>query len=69
MLRREKLGLPAKDYYIEAPPSGEQITQALGYGVDNYLQTQFADLVGTQQEDNAYRQGLGRIINAFGAGR
>lgn len=69
MLRREKEGLPAKDYFIEQPPSGEQITQALGYGVDNYLQTQFADLVGTQQEDNAYRQGLGRIINAFGAGR
>ena len=68
-LRREKEGLPAKDYFIEQPPSGEQITQALGYGVDNYLQTQFADLVGTQQEDNAYRQGLGRIINAFGANR
>ena len=61
--------MPAKDYFIDQPPSGEQITQALGYGVDNYLQTQFADLVGTQQEDNAYRQGLGRIINAFGAGR
>ncbi len=68
-LRREKEGLPAKDYFIEQPPSGEQITQALGYGVDNYLQTQFAYLVGTQQEDNAYRQGLGRIINAFGANR
>lgn len=69
MLRREQKGLPAKDYFIEQPPSGEQITQALGYGVDKYLQTEFADLVGTQQEDNAYIQGLGKIINAFGANR
>lgn len=69
MLRREKMGLPAKDYYIEKPPSGDDITAALGYGVDNWMQDNFSDLVQTEQEENAYRQGLGRIINAFGAGR
>ena len=69
MLRREKLGLPAKDYYIEAPPSGDDITAALGYGVDNYMQENFSELADSEQKDAAYRQGLGRIINAFSAGR
>ena len=69
MLRREKLGLPSKDYYIEAPPSGEQITQALGYGVDSWMGDNFGDLADTETKDAAYRQGLGRIINAFSAGR
>ena len=69
MLRREKLGLPAKDYYIEAPPSGDDITAALGYGVDNYMRENFSELADSEQKDAAYRQGLGRIINAFSAGR
>jgi hypothetical protein len=69
MLRREKLGLPSKDYYIEKPPSGDDITAALGYGVDNYMQENFSELADSEQKDAAYRQGLGRIINAFSAGR
>jgi hypothetical protein len=68
-LNREKAGLPPKDYYVEAPPSADQITQALGFAVDDYIQKEFGDLAATEQKDNAYRQGLGRIINAFGAGR
>lgn len=69
MLRRQKQGLPAKDYYIEAPPSADDITAALGYGVDNYMQENFSELADSEQKDAAYRQGLGRIINAFSAGR
>lgn len=68
-LRRKKLGLPEKDYFIEAPPSGEQITQALGFGVDAWMEDNFGDLASQEQKDAAYRQGLGRIINAFSAGR
>ena len=68
-LRRKKLGLPEKDYFIEAPPSGEQITQALGFGVDAWMEDNFGDLASEEQKDAAYRQGLGRIINAFSAGR
>ena len=68
-LNREQAGLPPKDYYVEAPPSSDQITQALGFAVDDYIQKEFGDLAATEQKDNAYRQGLGRIINAFGAGR
>jgi hypothetical protein len=29
----------------------------------------FGDLADTETKDAAYRQGLGRIINAFSAGR
>jgi len=68
-LNREQAGLPPKDYYVEAPPSADQITQALGFAVDDYIQKEFGDLAATEQKDAAYRQGLGRIINAFGAGR
>ena len=68
-LNREQAGLPSKDYYVEAPPSADQITQALGFAVDDYIQKEFGDLAATEQKDAAYRQGLGRVINAFGAGR
>ena len=64
-LRRKKFGLPEKTYEIDAPMTTEGISEAFNYELQNYVRSQFKDLIDTGQEENAYKKGLASVIAAF----
>ena len=64
-LRRKKYGLPEKTYEIDAPMTTEGISEAFNYELQNYVRSQFKDLIDTGQEENAYKKGLASVIAAF----
>ena len=64
-LRRKKYGLPEKTYEIDAPMTTDNITEAFNYELQNYVRSQFKDLIDTGQEENAYKKGLASVIAAF----
>jgi len=64
-LRRKKFGLPEKTYEIDAPMTTDNITEAFNYELQNYVRSQFKDLIDTGQEENAYKKGLASVIAAF----
>lgn len=64
-LRRKKFGLPEKTYEIDAPMTTDNISEAFNYELQNYVRSQFKDLIDTGQEENAYKKGLASVIAAF----
>jgi hypothetical protein len=43
----------------------DNITEAFNYELQNYVRSQFKDLIDTGQEENAYKKGLASVIAAF----
>jgi len=64
-LRRKKFGLPEKTYEIDAPMTEEGISSAFNYELQNYVKSQYGDLIDAGQEENAYRNGIASVIAAF----
>ncbi len=64
-LRRKKFGLPEKTYEIDAPMTEEGISSAFNYELQNYVKSQYGDLIDAGQEENAYRKGIASVIAAF----
>jgi len=64
-LRRKKFGLPEKTYEIDAPMTEEGISAAFNYELQNYVKSQYGDLIDAGQEENAYKKGIASVIAAF----
>ena len=64
-LRRKKFNLPEKDYEITSAMTSEDVTAAFNYGLNQYVRTQYGDLIQEGQEEAAYKNGIARLISAF----
>ena len=64
-LRRKKFGLPEKTYEITAAMTEADISSSFNAGLNQYVRSQYGDLIEQGQEESAYKNGIARLISAF----